>query len=643
MRALVRLRLVLLGLLLFLVGCAEPRGAVGGVHHLTDTSQSVSVASGAELLPDPDGRLDFQTVRDASGWTLAPPTPHLDFRWGAAWLRVRIRNQSDADRWLLWQPHPMPERFDAYVVRAGEDPVHHARRRSELSPRFPFRGINVELDLPPETETTLYLRYSGQLQAATAELTADPAFADAYSRGQLYHGIWYGLLLALLAYNLILFVVLRDAAYGYYIGWVGITGFFFFARNGHIGELEATRGLAMALASKWMLTTALVHGFGTVVTAGFCRRLLDTASTAPRLDRVLYWIAWSPLLGVTVVLLTDGRYGDSIAGIAQLAALAAALTTGVVLARRGSRLAMFYLVAWGPLILATGLYILRYFGFLPYNDWTEFLPQVGIALEATLLSLTLSYRIRLLQRDKEAAVLEASRARADRDTALAQARADGFARLLEATDRERRRIARDIHDSLGQLLLSAKALLDRGEDKRERARELLQEGIEEARNLSHGIYPDRLDLVGLRAALAGVVDDLPERSGLVVDAEIRDVDQMLSPEAEVHVFRIAQEAIKNAYVHGAQNSLYVSAEVDEDDLVLVVVNDGTSLPADAGGGLGLTSIRERAAACGGTVTIEPLAEGGTQLELRVPIQADAAPRSGASAAGVSEGDAGYRT
>ncbi|MGE3671094.1 MAG: sensor histidine kinase, partial [Polyangiaceae bacterium] len=219
---------------------------------------------------------------------------------------------------------------------------------------------------------------------------------------------------------------------------------------------------------------------------------------------------------------------------------------------------------------------------------------------------------------------ESSEHRLGREIEIQRERARGLTRLMEQQDHDRRRVARDLHDGIGQLLVVLKGVLaGESSSAAERARDLVSRGIDEARALSHGLHPDRLDRLGLTAALKGLVDDLPEQPGLTLDAEIREVDGVLERSAELHVFRIAQEAINNAFVHGSARTLYVSVELVDRELLLVVENDGRRFNEprsdDASPGLGLTSIKERCAALGATLTLERLEEGGTRLEVSVPL------------------------
>ncbi|MGE3675875.1 MAG: 7TM diverse intracellular signaling domain-containing protein, partial [Polyangiaceae bacterium] len=335
-------RAVVLGVLLAAAGvlwCGGVQAASAGRQvELTDVNRSYPLGSGMWLLPDPEDTLDFVTARAAFAagrFTEVPSDrPHLDFKWKAAWVRVELVNRTAVRQWRFWQPHPMPDYIESYFALqdAKAEPVgtfQHLELFSRHAPRqYPRRGLTIELELPRDAPAVLYLKYRGRLQAVTAEVSTHERFDSSYSLGQLAHGVFYGTLLALLFYNLVLFVSLRDAAYGYYVIHVGSTLFFFFVRNAHIGEVPFAVGFGEFIARRWELTTVIVHWMIVIGVTGFFRLLFSTRTIAPRLDRMLKYIAISPLIGAITVLLSDGRFGDSLAGLSQLAGFLTVLSSG---------------------------------------------------------------------------------------------------------------------------------------------------------------------------------------------------------------------------------------------------------------------------------------------------------------------------
>src|ERR1700726_1527642 len=138
-------------------------------------------------------------------------------------------------------------------------------------------------------------------------------------------------------------------------------------------------------------------------------------------------------------------------------------------------------------------------------------------------------------------------------------------RLLSTQDEERRRIARDLHDGLGQELSAAKMLVDgihMGQQSVEAKNQapsqgsgLLARGMQQVRSISHLLHPPLLDEIGLQSALRWYLEGLSERSGIAVPLEVDPPDlRRLRPEVETAIFRIVQEALTNMFRHsGARN------------------------------------------------------------------------------------------
>ena len=223
--------------------------------------------------------------------------------------------------------------------------------------------------------------------------------------------------------------------------------------------------------------------------------------------------------------------------------------------------------------------------------------------------------------------------------------------LLTAREEERRRMRRDLHDGVGPQMASvvmrldtAAAALKRGDlDKAvtlvAAAEETATQAVDDVRRLVHGLRPPALDDLGLVGALrassltlaaaeAGSHDGgAPVRGShpsITVEAT-GDVDD-LPAAVEVAAFRIAQEALTNVVRHARAASARVQLRATGTDLELEVVDDGIGLDDRRAGGLGLSSMRERAAELGGTCIVAPLVTGGTRVLVRLPIRAVPAPR-----------------
>ncbi|MFG1874156.1 sensor histidine kinase [Sphaerisporangium sp. NPDC049003] len=201
-------------------------------------------------------------------------------------------------------------------------------------------------------------------------------------------------------------------------------------------------------------------------------------------------------------------------------------------------------------------------------------------------------------------------------------------RILTAREEERRRLRRDLHDGLGQALgdmamsvTMARKVLHDSPESAERLLVRLRAGMDrvtqEIRELVYGLRPPALDDLGLAGAVRLLAE--PDAS-LTVEGEL----DVLPAAVEVAVYRITQEALTNARRHANASSIVVTLSRSAGELRLRVRDDGAGLPAEFRAGVGLASMRERAAELGGTCAITAEPEGGTLVEVSFPMTADEA-------------------
>ena len=204
---------------------------------------------------------------------------------------------------------------------------------------------------------------------------------------------------------------------------------------------------------------------------------------------------------------------------------------------------------------------------------------------------------------------------------LESERRESARRASVAQEEERLRIARELHDEVGQALTAVLLLLDRaradGEagERIDEAREAARATLEEVRGIARNLRPEALDDLGLASALRQLCNDA-ERAGLLVEREIA-ADVRLAPEVEVVVYRVAQEAITNVLRHAGAEQVRVTLTPVGGGAELRVLDDGRGRGEETEGA-GLRGMRERAVLAGGVLEIMSPPGGGTSVTLRVP-------------------------
>ena len=234
-------------------------------------------------------------------------------------------------------------------------------------------------------------------------------------------------------------------------------------------------------------------------------------------------------------------------------------------------------------------------------------------------------RIELEDADADVTALaEAFNAMLDR---LETERRESARRALAAQEEERRRVARELHDELGQVLTGVLLLLDEAERATgQRAAEALEEGreaartaINEVRRIVADLRPEALDDLGLGSALAALATNFERRSGIRVTRRVPSDLPRLSGEQDLVVYRVVQEALTNVARHAQARQAELSVEQVDGQVRVVVRDDGRGFRGAPPDDRGIGGIRERAMLVHGTVEVQSAPGQGTQVVVCIPV------------------------
>ena len=208
---------------------------------------------------------------------------------------------------------------------------------------------------------------------------------------------------------------------------------------------------------------------------------------------------------------------------------------------------------------------------------------------------------------------------------LESERRDSGQRALRAQEAERLRIARGLHDEVGQVLTGVLLQLDSvAFDDVEETKQAVRQALEEVRRIAQELRPEMLEHLGLVSALTELTRKFAEHSGIRVSRRFAAQLPSLSDEAEIAVYRVAQESLTNVARHAQASRVEVALEPGPDSVVLRVVDDRRGLPGlptAPNGHAGLRGMRERALLVGGALAIKRSDAGGVEVRLEVPAGA----------------------
>lgn len=358
-------------------------------------------------LEDPAGRLSLHDVLAQSSRFQPLPEGGAGANFGltrsAIWLRIDLRAPPGADpRWLLEVGYPPLDRVELYVPDPGGG--YQWQVGGDLLPyearAMAHRNHVMPLDLPGGAVTPIYLRVSSAgTVSAPVRLWRPAALWKADQLNYAALSLYFGLLLGLLLYNLLLFVSVRDIGYLVYVAFVAAMG---------LGQLALT-GIGYQFLwpeAVWWNSVSPPVGLTAAAIFGltFARHFLSSSARMPRIDR---WLLLPQMAGWGLSLLAalalPYRVSSIMVTMLAVVSVATMVAIGFISIRREFAGAKLFFSAWALLLLGVFTLFLHNTGVLPSNWFTSNALLIGSALEMVLLSFALADRINVARRFKEAA------------------------------------------------------------------------------------------------------------------------------------------------------------------------------------------------------------------------------------------------
>ena len=378
---------------------------------ITADSTQLSLAPHTSFYHDEKGGDDLAAANNHLRQGAFKPLPGGDgttfgFQDGAHWFHAVVANRDNPeDKWLLVQEYALSDRIDVYA-KYSDGRVTHSAGGDHLpfdQRNIRYRQPNFWLHLPPGQSVELLVRVQSESSMQVPlTLYAPDAFIEQSRDAQFAIGLYYGILLALFTYNLVLWLTLRDASYFWYLFHVTAFGLVLFTLNGLGFEYLWPR-------SAWLADhmVPLSICLALIGMQQFARIFLELKQRWRFGDRVaLGIIVFFVLLGLAATQLPY-RTVVPLASAAVFPSICWILVETVVVLRRGYKPAKLFLLAWFLFLLGTGMFSAIAFDLLPKNFITEYGVQIGSALEMLLLSVALGYRYAALRNENERIVREA--------------------------------------------------------------------------------------------------------------------------------------------------------------------------------------------------------------------------------------------
>ena len=344
----------------------------------------------------PDMQARFKSV--AQG----PQSTNFGGTSSAIWLRVTLQPGSDTPaQWLLEVAYPPLDQLDLYTSnsRGGFDRQSGGDSLPFPERPIPHRNHVKPIVLQPGVASVLYLRIASEGAVSAPTTLWQPAAL--WQNDQEHYaafGLYFGLLIGLLAYNLLLFLSVRDIAYLIYVVFVAFIGLSQAANSG--------------LGAQFLWPDALwwnIHSINTTHAASgafallFVRSFLASRSKMPKADLWLRLLFGAWIVTVLASLLMSYKLASNMTSVLALLSVVTIFVMAVISIRRNHPGAKSFGLAWGALLIGVVTQVMHNHGFLPSNPFTVDALLIGSALEMVLLSFALADRINVARREKELA------------------------------------------------------------------------------------------------------------------------------------------------------------------------------------------------------------------------------------------------
>ncbi len=358
-----------------------------------------------QILEDKTGNLDIEKISSSqfedNWYQNEEDVPNFGFSNSAYWVRFRISGNSNKNVIRLLQiDFPLHDYLDIYIPdSSGDFSVYKTGDRRPFSTKpIAHRTFLVKIELKPNIQQTIYLRiesYDGIHESLPIVLLKPGAFEQNTRTEYLWFGLFYGILLAMLGYNLFIFFSLKDHTYLYYVLYLTFFILWSFTFDG------LTFQYLWPEAPDWNNFIINIFGLIAVIfTARFTQSYFNSKEIIPGLHKVYQGCILFFL--ITLIIAITGEYAITVlimsTGI--LVFLVINLLTGVITLTRGYAPAKFYLWAWSIFIISFLLFLMKTIDIIPSNLITENSFRMGVVIEVVLLSFALSYRIKLYEQQR---------------------------------------------------------------------------------------------------------------------------------------------------------------------------------------------------------------------------------------------------
>lgn len=568
------LKVVLIFSLLLLQGLrslAEP------IISFNQTGKVISIGRQVSILEDSSGQLTFEAAVKSTAYKPATTNvPNLGVSNSTFWVKFIVKNESENDRLLLELDQPTIDRATLYTIEADGRITEQAEGEFKKYGERRYNNQNHVFDLHVQQgEThTYYLKVKSAEQMVLPMFIGDakPVMESLMNKDVIF-GIFFGIMLVMLLYNLFIYFTTKDKGYLYYVLYIFLLSLSQASLSGYAFRFLWPNSTWIAQNSVYLFPA--VAGLAAMV---FVKEFLQTKTVAPKLTKVL-----NVLIGIFVFAILCTFFGLKLLSFnlmqlnTAIGSLFVLYLSAVVL-KRGNKSALFFLIAWSILLLGATVFVLKDFGVFPYNNFTSSILAIGSAIEVVLLSFALANKISILRKERETAQAQAMQAVEENARIVREQNI-----ILEAKVTERTQELKTSNEELNKTLKDLKeAEMQLVESEKMASLGQLTAGIAHEINnpinfVTSNVKPLKRD-VQMVIDMLNQIEEISLQDGTVDDKK-QKIDE-LKQEYDFDYLKTEIDYLINGINEGSSRTaeivkgLRIFSRLDEDDLKKADINEG---------------------------------------------------------------------
>jgi signal transduction histidine kinase len=427
-----------------------------------------------------------------------------------------------------------------------------------------------------------------------------------------FFGAYFGIFVLIVLASLIAFFFSNKKIYLWYLFYVLSVGLFIFTDTGLSHQYLWPDSATIGTFARIVLTYSMLL-FIILFTAEY----FNTKTYYPGVHQIFTILIGLVFLhGLSYLFFTEQFQNHAslmltILYCIILVAIALAARTSIQYLKKQRNVALFFIAAFSFIFIAAFITIIAEFGIISDNLYLFTPLQIGSVFEILFLTCGLGWRVKEVNREQQ-----------ELQSRINKLQNEKLKAYIEGIEEERRRLAMDLHDAIGNRLGHLKRMNEKNDLNRKNLTEEIQSIIRDVRSLSHQLSPPSIGLTGLPHSLRHLIDEINGESDISYLFQALDIPEHLNEDFSVQLYRIVQEAVQNIEKHSDASEAVIQLIGHGDQLILTIEDDGVGFSDEDNGahksGIGLGNIKKRVEQLNGSIEMTSQKNRGVQFLISVP-------------------------